>query len=122
MPIYRMLCASCGHEEDIYRSLAKIDDDLPECCGNTMGRKICAPAVIADIQPYQAMGVDVATGKAPVITSRSEHRAYLRRNGYVEVGSDMPKLSERKTEGDFNVRRELTEAARAVLSQPGHVK
>ena len=35
--------------------------------------------IISDIQPYQAMGVDVATGTAPMITSRSHHREFIRR-------------------------------------------
>ena len=115
MPIYQMMCNHCGSEQEIYRSIAMIDHDLPGCCGSTMQRKICAPMVIADIQPYQAMGVDLATGKAPVITSRSQHRDYLRRNGYVEVGNDLPDMSKRKIEGDFNVRRELTEVTKQVL-------
>jgi len=91
-----------------------MNNDLPVCCGVTMRRKICAPMVVADIQPYQAMGVDAASGKAPVITSRSQHREYLKRNGYVEVGNEMPKQSS-EIKGDFNNRAELREAVREVL-------
>jgi len=47
--------------------------------------------IIKDIEPYRAVAVDVATGKAPVIGSRSEHRQFLHRNGYVEVGNETPK-------------------------------
>ena len=114
MPIYRMTCDECGAEQDIFRSIAQIDHNLPNCCAQTMRRKICAPMVLSDLSPYQAMGVDVATGKAPVITSRSKHREYLRRNNYIEVGNEVPKM---RTEvyGDFNVRKELTEAVREVL-------
>ena len=51
------------------------------------------PAVIRDIDGYRAMGSDVACGgKRPFIGSRSEHRAYLRRNGYVETGNDTPRV------------------------------
>lgn len=51
------------------------------------------PAIIKDIEGYRAMGADVACGgKRPFITSRSEHRAYLRRNGYVETGNETPKV------------------------------
>ena len=115
MPIYALMCDSCGSEQDIYRSIAKIDESLPSCCGETMRRRICAPLVIADIAPYQAMAVDVATGKAPVISSRSRHKEFLRRNDYVEVGNEMPDMSKRKQEGDYNVRSELREAVREVL-------
>lgn len=114
MPIYRMACGTCHDEKDIFRSIAHMNDDLPECCGQTMYRRICAPMVIADIQPYQAVAIDVATGKAPTITSRSGHRAFLKRNGYVEVGNEMPK-ERTEVHGDFNTRKELTEAVREVL-------
>lgn len=113
MPLYSVMCDTCGAEDDIFRSLAKIDE-LPVCCGAPMHRKVCAPMVIADIAPYQAMALDVATGNAPVINSRSSHRAFLKRNGYVEVGNEMPK-PRTETHGDFNVRQELTKAVREVL-------
>jgi len=41
--------------------------------------------IIDDIQPYEAMAGDMA-GK--YITSRSEHRAFLRRNDLEEVGNE----------------------------------
>lgn len=42
------------------------------------------PQIVRDIDPYKAVAVDVATGKRPVIGSRSEHRQFLKRNGYHE--------------------------------------
>jgi hypothetical protein len=42
------------------------------------------PQIIRDIDPYKAVAVDVATGKRPVIGSRREHKAFLKRNGYHE--------------------------------------
>jgi len=44
--------------------------------------------IIKDIEPYRAVAVDVATGKPPVIGSRSAHREFLKRNKYVEVGTE----------------------------------
>ena len=41
--------------------------------------------VWSDIQPYQAVGGDVA-GK--YITSRSHHREFLKRNNCIEVGNE----------------------------------
>jgi hypothetical protein len=49
------------------------------------------PLIVPDIQPYQAVAADIATGKAPVISSRSQHREFLKRNNYVELGNEMPK-------------------------------
>lgn len=42
------------------------------------------PQIIRDIDPYRAVAVDVATGSRPNIGSRSEHREFLKRNGYHE--------------------------------------
>lgn len=52
--------------------------------------------VIKDIEPYKALATDVATGKPPIITSRSHHREFLQRNGYAEVGNshDAPRREE----------------------------
>lgn len=74
--------------------------------------------IIRDIEPYRAMGSDVASdGKRPVIGSRSRHRTYLSDNRYVEVGNEkpvsgeLPKLSYedrvndiRRAMGDFGSR------------------
>jgi hypothetical protein len=79
MPIYLIACATCGAERDIYRAF-KDYDDLPACCGEKMQRKVTAPYVRGDIQPYQSM----ATGE--VINSRSAHKAHLKAHKLVEVG------------------------------------
>lgn len=81
MPIYVMGCP-CGHGEDIYRSIAKMNEDLPVHCGAPMQRRIVAPMVAADIQPYQSMC------DGSMITSRSQHRAHLKQHGVVELGNE----------------------------------
>lgn len=95
MPLYAFRCPTCDAETEEFRSLANFNREGPFCdtphCYTEMTRVIVAPRVMSDIEPYQAMGMDVATGKAPMISSRSQHREYLKRNGYVEVGTDRPK-------------------------------
>ncbi len=45
--------------------------------------------VISDIQPYRAAGSDIAcNGKRPMIAGRRQHREFLSRNGYVEIGNE----------------------------------
>jgi len=44
--------------------------------------------IMSDIAPYRTAATDVATGKRAVIGGRRQHREFLRRNGYVEVGND----------------------------------
>lgn len=46
--------------------------------------------IIPDISPYQAVATDVATGSAPAIMGRAQHREFLKRNGYVELGNEAP--------------------------------
>ena len=88
MPIYAVHCNQCGKDDDIYRTVAKYDD-LPDCCGQRMERIICAPQVIADIDPY------ISQIDGSLITSRSKHREHLQAHGCVEVGNE--KMEPRKT-------------------------
>lgn len=47
------------------------------------------PTIISDIEPYRAVASDVACdGLRPVIGGRRQHREFLSRNGYVEVGNE----------------------------------
>jgi len=47
-----------------------------------------APMVIGDLPEYRTAAADKATGKRVVIGGRRQHREFLRRNGYEEVGND----------------------------------
>ena len=86
MPIYRFVC-ECGHVADEFR---KIDnrDDAPNHCDKAMVRKIMPASVVCDINPYKSVAIDKETGKRPVIQSRKQHREFLYKNDYVEVGND----------------------------------
>lgn len=73
------LCKVCG-------GFHNLEEPWPDTCYR-------APAftglqIMRDIQPYQAVADDVATGKPPHIGSRREHREFLKRNGYHERGND----------------------------------
>ena len=104
MPVYDIQCLRCKKEETIFRKLSEYND-LPECCGEVMSRKICAPNVISDIQPYRSM----VTGE--MITSRSQHRDHRKSHGCVEVGNEpvKPKTKswiEQKTQKE-SLRKEI---------------
>lgn len=97
MPSYTFECVKCHRQRHEILSLAQHDDAEFIHCKKPMVQVLRAPQIIKDIEPYQAMGGDVAKGnKAPHIGSRREHKEYLRRNGYVEVGTAKPK--EQKTD------------------------
>ena len=113
MPIYLVRCEECGQEQDIFRRIAEMDN-VPDCHG-PMKHVLCAPMINPDISPYRAVAVDKKTGKMPYITSRKEHREFLKRNNYCEIGSDIP--TKREVRGDFNVRNDLVQATKKVLSK-----
>ena len=124
MPVYTVRCPSCGAQDDVYLRLADFDK-LPRCedCETRTERVITAPMVMPDLGEYQAVAVDVATGKPPQIRGRKQHREFLKRNGYVEVGNEMPAPKPfRYEEKREAVRAAIAEATKEVLAQPGHVK
>lgn len=86
-------CKSCGGWHDL-------GEAWPEGClshfakGRNDGAGI---QIIRDIDPYQAVAGDVALGgKLPKIGGRRQHREFLKRNNYVEVGNEpiRPKKSD----------------------------
>jgi hypothetical protein len=49
---------------------------------------VAGPQIMSDIAPYRTAATDVATGRRAVIGGRRQHREFLSRNGYVELGND----------------------------------
>jgi putative FmdB family regulatory protein len=92
MPLYDIACQDCGATREVFRIIAE-RHDLPACdCGGAQAIVVKPTMVRSDIEPYRAIATDIATGKRPTITSRSEHREFLKRNGLIEVGnSTQPK-------------------------------
>lgn len=62
-----------------HNRLRWVDDDKPQ------EKKAKSHYVITDIEPYKAVAGDMA-GKW--IKSRKEHREFLKRNGFIEVGNE----------------------------------
>jgi len=62
---------------------------------------VFAPQIMSDIKPYRNM----INGK--IITSRSEHRTLLRDHGCVEVGNDLPAVSQSAPPSGDERRRRL---------------
>ena len=68
------------------------------------------PQIMSDIAPYRTAATDVATGQRAVIGGRRQHREFLRRNGYVELGNDYvpPQRDElSRTDRVADIRRAL---------------
>lgn len=53
MPMYRVMCDSCGSSHVIFRKINERDCDMPQClCFGIMRRIVEAPAVRADLPGY----------------------------------------------------------------------
>ncbi len=91
MPVYAYRCCKCNKSFEEYRS---IDDrnTMPDCCG-AVERTYTPHRVIADIEPYTTVAADKETKKRVRIGSRREHREFLKRNGYEELGNEKFKRS-----------------------------
>lgn len=87
MPIYVYQCPQCKAKAEEFRHVDQ-RDNAPECCGKEMQRRIMPTMVQADIQAYRSVAIDKETGRPAEIHSRRQHREFLRRNDYVEVGND----------------------------------
>ena len=67
-----------------------LDEPWPQACYGHFASRSQREGIqiIKDIQPYNAVAVDKRTGKVPHITSRRQHREFLRANQYVEIGNE----------------------------------
>lgn len=70
--------------------------------------------VIKDIDPYRAAAADKQSGKRPVIGGRRQHREFLQRNGYVELGNDGAR---NRTPGDTSTRQERVDAIKRAMGE-----
>lgn len=90
MPTYAYSCPRCNAERDEVRTIAERDNP-PDCCGWPMRRVFSAPNVVPDIAPYISVAADKETGRCQHIRSRKQHREFLKRNRYEEMGNDAPR-------------------------------
>lgn len=64
--------------------------------------------IIKDIEPYKPVATDV-DGSRPVIGGRRQHREFLQRNGYREVGNDVP-IAPKRAEYDLATGQDVKRA------------
>jgi|SRR5579862_8433946 len=84
MPLYAYCCEFCDRAAEQTNTVAERHSAAPLCHG-PMKLEIMPTHVMPDIAPYKAVAGDMA-GKH--ITSRREHREFLKRNRFVEVGNE----------------------------------
>lgn len=109
MPLYALQCEQCGHQQDIYRSVAERNSDLPECCDKTMQRIITPLHVVEDVKPFMSP-ID-----NKMVTSRKELREHCAKHDVVQIGND--RLPERKKWRPD--KKEIREDIKKTLSSYG---
>lgn len=82
--MYHYSCPKCGREADAIAKIARRHTSAPTCHGR-MKLEIMPTMVSPDIAPYQAVAGDKM---GQMIGSRREHREFLKRNRFVEVGNE----------------------------------
>lgn len=116
MPTYEYRCTACGTRQDAVRRIAE-RDNCPRCtrCYGDTERRITS-TMVSVFAAYRAVAADKETGERPVIRSKAEHEAFLRRNGYEEVGNDKSMAPPSMEEFQHRRAEKLKEeaAARAV--------
>lgn len=94
-------------------------DALVEIGDNYFEEGPKGPYVIGDIEGYRAMGADVACdGKRPWIGGRRQHREYLQRNKYIEVGND-PSPHPSDAPSPREAQRQRVEAIKRAMGEYG---
>lgn len=83
MPIYVWHCATCDIDLEVMRSVA--EHRKAPAHQHPVFRILSAPYVAPDIKPYRAVAGD---RMGQMITSRKEHREFLKRNRFTEVGNE----------------------------------
>lgn len=131
MPTYEYECGACGAVIEIVSRIA--DRDAPVTCPCQRERAaaerlvakrviLTAPMGQPDIAPYLGTAGD---RKGLPITSRREHREYLKRNNLREVGTDLPKNTAkmRTSKLSSNDRQQLRATIRDELRRkvPRHI-
>lgn len=109
MPTYVWNCDECG-EIEVFRSIS--DYRVPPEHLHPVTRVISPCVGIGDIKPYIAVGGDMM-GKP--ITSRDQHRKFLKRNKLVELG-DAPIKPTREMRRTVT-KKEVRESLKAAIAK-----
>ena len=105
------LCKICGKWHDL-------DADWPaECHAHYSPKGAPSGQIIKDIDPYRTVAADKETGKRANVGSRSEHREFLKRNGYIEVGNELNNAKPKPQQIQTVTGREIRQAIDQLRSR-----
>lgn len=109
--LYEYECPDCGESVEIACAVKDHKPTLKCECGSRMVQQLGAAYVSPDIAPYRAVAGDRA---GQMITSRKDHREFLKRNRFTEVGNEPI----RPIKNDFKPRKgEIVQELKRVIPQ-----
>lgn len=82
MPAYDVICELCGHEDEVFRAIARRDEPVTCPCGGTMVRCIGQMALVG-AQPSKPIDLSKQLGRK--FETNKEYRDYLASSGGREV-------------------------------------
>ncbi len=85
--LYDVKCDKCGGIQEIVRTVAERDKDLPRCCGEDMHRIISRQNVHPDFEPYLDDNIaSTQDNYQPVwVKSKKHRRQLMKEHGVVEA-------------------------------------
>lgn len=110
--LYEYECPDCAAVVEFSCTLKDHQPTFPCAeCGGRMVQQLGAAYLTPDIAPYKAMAGDRA---GQMITSRKDHREFLKRNRFTEVGNEPI----RPIKNDFTPRKgEIAHELKRVIPQ-----
>ena len=115
MAIYPYKCVGCGHEQEVYQSIASysVTPNRPICCGQPMERKITLVLAAVDRQQAYVSPLD-----GSVIDSREKERQHMSKHGVVhfdEIAPDFERNKKRRlAETKVSLKQDLIESVHKV--------
>lgn len=103
MPVYPCKCESCGHYDEVFRSVDKCRD-LPDHCGQPMKRVFTPLHVIEDMKPYRSP-ID-----GTIVGSRGAHRNHMRKHDVIEVGNEKLTRPMQKPYDPGDLKKDIAQA------------
>lgn len=117
MAIYTYRCLKCDGEKEVVQSISEYcrAPRIPECCSETMERRLTATLLTTNVATYNAFRSPI---DGQFIDSRTKYNAHMRKHGVVPFDELKPDFERnkrrRKQEAIAGVKQAVVEATQRV--------
>lgn len=104
-------CKACTGWHDL-------DEPWPHNCTSHWDKSAAGPQIVRDIDPYVSSAANKHSGKRELVGGRRQHREFLKRNDYVEVGNDSSLFKPPQPQKlDLVTKREIVQAIKQIQGE-----